>query len=606
MKPIASTCSPVTSSPAPMALFDNQDILDNIDGHMHGPTSGFVRKYFGAFQYIHQDSLLEIQRAGRVIGRCAIPAAPPSDNVLEWFSNLLSREFEGARGSWHITYGKGGVEHENTDGYARLQLVLPTSSGAFIETKWDCTQVIGQFVSHRSVDYREGLLQLCRSAFNVFASQPTRLFLHGFYIRGPFVELCVFDRSGLYFSDVLDGRKDSNQIMSFILSYQLMTNRDLGNSNIIQMDEGGSYILCSNTAASSLGKLYLESQPIASSHDIVGTGTVCYRAKRPEANEWNYVLKLKWRWTRDRSEEEFLSLAKTKCAWGAVSLDFYKEVESTADLRSGLRWDVQRKFSEAQFHTEPGRDEDIRQRDHVDGLCEHTEHTNNQFLNRILTCAVTSPVGRPLQTFQSPLELLQVFHDAIKCHRSLFSAAKLLHQDISSGNIVILDSQREEDPKGILIDLDSARDLTDDLETRQIIGTRPFMAIGVLRNECHTYRHDLESFLYVFLWTIITNHADSPPKASKLRQWSKGGWDELALCKLHDMDQSFQSILQEFPPEFHSIKPLAELLRQILFPPRAGVMWTGTDNSAEAVDMLYNGIIDAFSNAIVSERGSQM
>ncbi|KAG6268281.1 hypothetical protein E4U49_007389 [Claviceps purpurea] len=590
-----------------MALFDDQDILENIDGHMHGPTSGFIKKYFGAFQYIHQDSLLEIQLAGRVIGRCAIPAAPPPDNLLEWFSNLLSREFEGARGSWHIIYGKGAVEHENTDGYARLQLVLPTSSGAFTETKWDCTQVIGQFVSHRSVNYRDGLLQLCRSAFNVFASQPTRLFLHGFYIRGPFVELCVFDRSGLYFSDVLDGRKDSNQIMSFILSYQLMTNRDLGNSNVIQMDEGGSYILCSNTGASSLGKLYLESQPIASSDGIVGTGTVCYRAKRPEENEWNYVLKLKWRWARDRSEEGFLSLAKTKCAWGAVSLDFYKEVESTADLRSGLRWGVQRKFSEAHFHTvaEPGRDEYIRQRDHVDGLCEHTEHTKNHFLNRILTCTVTSPVGRPLQTFQSPLELLQVFHDAIKCHRSLFSAAKLLHQDISSGNIVILDSQREEDPKGILIDLDSARDLTDDLETRQIIGTRPFMAIGVLRNECHTYRHDLESFLYVFLWTIITNHADSPPEASKLRHWSKGDWDELALRKVHDMDQSFQSILQEFPPEFHSIKPLAEILRQILFRPRAGVISIGTDNSAEAVDMLYNGIIDAFSNAIVSERGSQ-
>ncbi|KAG6150660.1 hypothetical protein E4U37_005867 [Claviceps purpurea] len=588
-----------------MALFDDQDILDNIDGHMHGPTSGFIKKYFGAFQYIHQDSLLEIQLAGRVIGRCAIPAAPPPDNLLEWFSNLLSREFEGARGSWHIIYGKGGVEHENTDGYARFQLVLPTSSGVFTETKWDCTQVIGQFVSHRSVKYRDGLLQLCRSAFNVFASQPTRLFLHGFYIRGPFVELCVFDRSGLYFSDVLDGRKDSNQIMSFILSYQLMTNRDLGNSNVIQMDEGGSYILCSNTGASSLGKLYLESQPIASSDGIVGTGTVCYRAKRPEVNEWNYVLKLKWRWARDRSEEEFLSLAKTKSAWGAVSLDFYKEVESTADLRSGLRWGVQRKFSEAHFHTEPGRDEDIRQRDHVDGLCEHTEHTKNHFLNRILTCTVTSPVGRPLQTFQSPLELLQVFHDAIKCHRSLFSAAKLLHQDISSGNIVILDSQREEDPKGILIDLDSARDLTDDLETRQIIGTRPFMAIGVLRNECHTYRHDLESFLYVFLWTIITNHADSPPEASKLRHWSKGDWDELALRKVHDMDQSFQSILQEFPPEFHSIKPLAEILRQILFRPRAGVISTGTGNSAEAADMLYSGIIDAFSNAIVSERGSQ-
>ncbi|KAI9163597.1 hypothetical protein HJFPF1_05215 [Paramyrothecium foliicola] len=174
---------------------------------------------------------------------------------------------------------------------------------------------------------------------------------------------------------------------------------------------------------------------------------------------------------------------------------------------------------------------------------------------------------------------------------------------ISSGNIIILDSQGDENPKGILIDLDSARDLNNDLETQGIVGTRPFMAIGVLKNECHTYRHDLESFPYVFLWTIITNHSESLPEASKLRQWSKGDWDEVAQCELRDVNQDFQEILQEFPHEFRSIKSLAETLHRTLFRPRAGVIWTGTDSSAEAVDTLYNGMLEAFSTAIVFERG---
>ncbi|KAK3934175.1 hypothetical protein QBC46DRAFT_274358, partial [Diplogelasinospora grovesii] len=78
----------------------------------------------------------------------------------------------------------------------------------------------------------------------------------------------------------------------------------------------------------------------------------------------------------------------------------------------------------------------------------------------------------------------------------------------------------------------------------------------------------------------------------------------LAVRKSLDMDQdSFQNILEEFTPEFHSLKPLAESLRQILFPLRDGVIWTGTDGSPEAVDRLYDGMIRAFEEAITSEGG---
>jgi hypothetical protein len=39
---------------------DDQDILDNIDGRMQGPMSGFIKKSFGGFQYIHKDAFLGI------------------------------------------------------------------------------------------------------------------------------------------------------------------------------------------------------------------------------------------------------------------------------------------------------------------------------------------------------------------------------------------------------------------------------------------------------------------------------------------------------------------------------------------------------------------
>jgi serine/threonine-protein kinase RIO1 len=77
--------------------------------------------------------------------------------------------------------------------------------------------------------------------------------------------------------------------------------------------------------------------------------------------------------------------------------------------------------------------------------------------------------------------LLQVFRNAIKCHRSLYYDAKILHQDVSPGNIIILDGQDEGRPRGTLIDLASAIELADGSRTDLgMTGTRPFMAIGVL------------------------------------------------------------------------------------------------------------------------------
>ncbi|OTA54014.1 hypothetical protein K449DRAFT_389540 [Hypoxylon sp. EC38] len=590
----------------PASATGDQEILDNIDGRMHGPMSGFINKYFGNFQYVHQNGVLEIQAVERLIGRYSVPLAAPSpDDFLQWFSNYVSPGVDGARGSWHISRDHVASEDETADGGASLLLTIPVSSAP----TWDRIQVIGQFCHSGRVCYRDGLLRLCRSAYQVFASQPTRLFLHGFYIRSSLIELWVFDRSGLYCSDVFDIRRDVLQFLGIILSYQRMSDQDLGKINIIETDMNGIYVTLDNAALFSSGKLYLDSQLIASRECLVGTGTTCYRARMPNSNRWDNVLKFKWRWARDRPEDELLKLAEKKHVWGAVSLDYYKEVESTANLRRGFRWGVQRRFSRKAFHQIHENTEDQQQKVtyNAEGLAAYTEETENFFQNRILACIVTSPVGRPLHTFKSILELLQVFRDAIKCHRSLFYDAKILHQDISSGNIIILDEQDGGKPKGILIDLDSAIELSEELEMDSgITGTRPFMAIGVLKGESHTYRHDLESFLYVFLWTIITNRADNPTEASKLRQWSNGDWDELAARKTLDMTQDgFQRIMEEFTSAFYGLKPLAERLRQILFPLQDGEIWIGTDSSPGAIDELYSRIIQAFEEVIEEEHNKE-
>jgi hypothetical protein len=357
----------------------------------------------------------------------------------------------------------------------------------------------------------------------------------------------------------------------------------------------------------SLEKLYLEDQAIALSEELVGEGTTCYRAKIPVSDRWDYVVKFKWRLASERPEEELLKLAKEKNAWGVVSLEYDKAIDSTANLRQGLQCGPYRRFLTRQHQTEESREIRVQGQGPscgAKGIVKHTEETDNAFEDRIFTCVVISPAGRPLHTFKNLLELLRVFRDAVKAHRSLFQDAKILHQDVSAWNIIITDAQREGDPNGILIDLDVAMNVVDGPRTPgEVTGTRPFMAIGILRRRRHTYRHDLESFLYVFLWTVISKGAENPPRSSRLRQWNRGNWHESAMQKTNDMDKNnFGSILAEFNPEFHSIKSLAEALRQILFPVQDGELWTGTDSAPAVVNGLYDGIIGGFEEAILREK----
>ncbi|KAI1310400.1 FunK1 protein kinase [Xylaria venustula] len=496
-KPSGSIAIIVNSRGEPATIPDEGGMLKEIDGHMHGPTSGFIKKYFGDFHYVHRDDTLEVQTPRGASSDCAVPPAPPPlpDDFPTWFSNYISLQLDGARGSWQIPSAE--FSFPSADGGTPLLLATPISPAPDSEIQWDqCSS--------------------CR----VVPPQPTRLFLHGFYILDFSTELWVFDRSGLYCSNVFDVQKDFIQFLSIILTYPRMTDEEIGMCSNFTTDEGGSYVGFDNGAMPSLEKLYLERYPFVSRECLVGTGTTCYRARTPDSAQWDYVVKLKWRCAKERSEHELLNLAQKKGVWGI----------GTANLRRGLRLGTQKSLNKTHA-CEGERSLGEHQQCYADDFFQCTEDVNDHFQNRILDCIVTSPIGRRLYTFQSRLELLQVLNEAIKCHRSLYYDAKILHHDISAGNIIMVDDQEEGKPKGMLIDLDTAIELPEEPETEaKKTGTRPFMAIGALKEESHTYRHDLESFLYVFLWIIVNRPFDS---------WSYGDWRTSAWYKYRDMAHDF-------------------------------------------------------------------
>jgi len=153
-------------------------------------------------------------------------------------------------------------------------------------------------------------------------------------------------------------------------------------------------------------------------------------------------------------------------------------------------------------------DESILHKNHDSSqLVENTQATSlydpcdESFNNRLFCCLAISPAGRAISKFDSISELLKALRDAIKAHRSLYLTGKILHRDISENNIIITDLEKADGFNGMLIDLDLAKEIGSKRSgARHKTGTMEFMAIQVLRQVDHTYRHDLESFFYVLLW----------------------------------------------------------------------------------------------------------
>ncbi|KAJ8067034.1 hypothetical protein OCU04_004414 [Sclerotinia nivalis] len=323
----------------------------------------------------------------------------------------------------------------------------------------------------------------------------------------------------------------------------------------------------------------------------IGTGTSSFGQKRKRSERLDRGSRLK----RSKSDGSHTSGTNVRIKEGELNaIGAYSIQETMVDSLAHCRNEWQR------------NNVNCIQEAEIDSF---TDYECEMYDNRVNYCLVTSPAGRPLCEYQSVKELLEVLRDAIQGHRSLLENGKILHRDISENNIIITEFPAEGDPKGRLIDLDLAKEL-DSIPSgaRHRTGTMQFMAIEVLEGNGHTYRHDLESFFYVFLWMCIRygyEGIDSPKlnnlirlKTNILRGWYTGMYTEIARNKAGDMGKNrFENIIAAFAPKFENLKPLARELRSVLFPIMDGDIFTGT---LQDCSIMYDGIIKAFNNAIHS------
>ncbi|MCJ1237182.1 hypothetical protein MMC14_005167 [Varicellaria rhodocarpa] len=315
-------------------------IFEEILSCTYRDVGGFFSKYFEGKEWNERSKKVYNAVKGRhVDGRWTdFPEVPTEKAVYEWLCCFQDEFLSDARGIYYTSKSSS----ELTGAEARRQLdvfVKPSGVGrSDAKHNWKDVQVIGELRASNS-DWKTKLLQLGRYMRDIFYTQPTRRFVHGFTILGTTMELWVFDRSGPYSSGPFDIHEEPEQFIRAIAGYAMMSDEELGLDTFIERNGGDLFITITEDATGKEKRFQLERDPLVVQRAIVCRGTTCYRTKDLED-----VAKFSWTSAKRSSEADLLRLAHQKCVKGVARLLGYQLITSIEEMRSGLTFPAPHHF----------------------------------------------------------------------------------------------------------------------------------------------------------------------------------------------------------------------------------------------------------------------
>ncbi|KAI0437719.1 serine/threonine-protein kinase Sgk2 [Xylaria telfairii] len=582
-------------TPPPVTLLSSiaeRELFFEIRNRTFRNVGGFCDKFFNTKSWRKtQKEMLGSVMAEYVGNRWkSYPTRPTAGPVWDWLCSLEDRALKDTPYKLYTT--KTAYEFKERRDQMDLFFQAPAAkeSGKFeykhalVVRKQKSSYVTGQF--------KADFLQLTRLVKGVFIDQPTRRFVHAFNLYASTIELWVFDRSRAYSSGPFNIHDKPNKFTRALIGYATMDNNTMGLDIFIERE----------------GK----------HHDVTLDNVV---GKETVGKENRIEL--------DRGVK------------GVARVVAHRQITTIAELRTGLEFGDRHKFRNEEVYFEDSssvgtRDTSNYKRklssDHQSDTPGSKKRRSNSQLskvvqehsgepttgtekpslyspsgdkweNRIYSCLVISPAGRVISDFRTIKKLLEAIRDAIKAHQSLYEVGNILHRDISSNNIIITQPEIADGFKGMLIDLDLAKERDSGPSGHQT-GTMQFMAVEVLLKTDHAYRHDLESFFYVLLWLCARqswsngfNFTEKPPRKSCLRKWEMGSFEDIAHAKQGKMTiNGLEDIMGEFPVAFDVVKPLCLRIRSILFGDTARLNF-GTPGGDPS--QLYSLIIAVFDEALV-------
>lgn len=630
--PVSSNSNSVTPGSEAHQVID-QRLRHELDGVLYPNVPGFFNAYFGDQQSPVVDNALQQAKLDHLSpsGWTTWPSPPVQDHVLNWFCSCVNALLPDSTTRRYTTSPNNPLPNAAAKRKPDVFLCARDSP-----LDWSNVLVVGELkqsnkdtLSPVSVVEFAGYIRL------IFIAQHYRRFVHAFTLSGDMMRCWVFHRGGGTASERFSINANPERFLSVAVGYATMSNEDLGfDPTVTPPDDSGlRHIMLSGL------RYDLKPKPFFVTSAIACRGTTCTEAKRPGDTEYNYVVKDAWRSDCYRSEGLLLLEAQ---AAGVPCLVEYIDHEDihidsvlddiTGNVMHGL--DItgvkplclrpveprpthnSRPPALGRLSTDPiprpHSPAASRKRAHPtslplppakrNSLAPGTIHTHVSF-NRVHTRLITSK-GRPLYTFTTYLELLLALHGAITCHRALLRHG-VLHRDISLTNILIPLSPRPDGARGLLLDLDLAvrLDATADATANHRTGTMQFMAIGTLSREPHTYRHDLESFFFVFLWLCVYYRPGGgrvKPYPTTLDSWGCGSYADAAARKSCDVEPGgFRRVVAGFAGGAGAMVVCARAWREALFPWR-GLVWMGTDVDFERV---YREVLEVIEEGVRAERG---
>ncbi|PQE18224.1 hypothetical protein CJF32_00010706 [Rutstroemia sp. NJR-2017a WRK4] len=316
----------------------DQRILEELTGRVYYDVGGFYERYFNRKSWTNNTrDIYEESRVQYAESRWSgWPEPSLQGPFFEWFMKFQDTILSGLGRRYYTSASKvlRGSEADR-----KLDIFLTPADAVLLhgEHDWSNVLVIGEHKQNPDEDgSTKTLVQLAGYAREVFGSQPERRFVPGFTICGSIMRLWVFDRSGPYNSENFDIHREPERFIRVIAGYALMSDAGLGLNTFVKHDGNGKYIVARDV------KISLEDDPIASTKAIVCRGTTCYRGRRSDSAEWEYVVKFAWPSDKRQREGELLKLAKERGVTGIATWFNHEQIviDGDPDTISHLRRDM--------------------------------------------------------------------------------------------------------------------------------------------------------------------------------------------------------------------------------------------------------------------------
>ncbi|MCJ1251832.1 hypothetical protein MMC30_009070 [Trapelia coarctata] len=317
----------------------DERISEEISRCTYRNVGGFFQKYFEGKEWSNRSKdIYKAMKSRHVDGRWIDFPDPPVQNaVWEWLRSFQDKFLSGTQDIYYTTRSTKDL----TGAEARRQLDLfikRKSNAAGPIHDWKDVRVIGEHKQSEE-DLKPLLLQLGRYMRDVFTAQPTRRFIHGFFLYGTIMELWVFDRSGPYSSGEFDIHEEPEQFIRAIAGYAMMSDEELGLDTFVERDGGDLFITITEDANGKEKRIQLERDPMVIQRAIVCRGTSCYRSK-----DGDHVVKFSWTSDKRPPEADHLRLAREKGVQGVAGLLGYHRITSIERLRHGLTFPAPNHF----------------------------------------------------------------------------------------------------------------------------------------------------------------------------------------------------------------------------------------------------------------------